>query len=120
MDVRDWNFLEKRLAELGSLGDDLKSSGVAEKIALTAFFWTLIQYHESGDETMFRAGAMSLPDHLTPLNRERVEQISRVLDEWLKGQDASAHPCYADLRRVIDVGLHATTHPVFEPRGYEP
>jgi hypothetical protein len=120
MDVRNWDFLERRLAELGSLGNDLKSSGFAEKIALTAFFWTLIQYQDSSDEKMFRAGAISLPDYLTSFNRERVEAICRVLDEWLKAQDADAHPCYADLRRVVDVGLHATTHPLFEPRKYDP
>jgi hypothetical protein len=119
MDVRNWDFLEKRLAELGSLGDDLKSSGFAEKIALTAFFWTLLQYYESSDDKMFRAGAMSLPDYLTSFNRAKVEAVSRVLDEWLKEQDAS-HPHYADLRRVVDVGLRATSHPLFDPRKYEP
>jgi hypothetical protein len=119
MDVRNWDFLDKRLAELGSLGNDLKSSGVAEKIALTAFFWTLIQYQDSSDEKALGAGAISLPDYLTSFNRERVEVISRVLDEWLKEQDAS-HPHYADLRRVVDVGLRAKTHPLFDPRKFEP
>ncbi len=104
---------------MGSLGSDLKSSGFAEKIAFTAFFWTLIQYHEAEDDTGFRAGAISLPDYLTSFNREKVEAVSRILDEWMKEQDASAHPRYADLRRVVDIGLQASTHPLFGPRKFK-
>jgi hypothetical protein len=118
VDVRNWDFLDKRLAEMGSLGSDLKSSGFAEKIAFTAFFWTLIQYHEAEDEIGFRTGAISLPDYLTPFNREKVETVSRILDAWMSEQDASAHPRYADLRRVVDIGLQATTHPLFGPRKF--
>jgi hypothetical protein len=119
MDVRNWDFLDRRLAELGSLGNDLKSSGFAEKIALTAFFWTLIQYHDSGNDVSFRKGAISLPDYLTPFNREKVEAVSRLLDTWMAGQDPAAHPRYADLRRAVDIGLQATTHPLFDPRKHE-
>jgi hypothetical protein len=119
MDVRNWDFLNKRLEEMGSLGSDLKSSGFAEKIAFTAFFWTLIQYYEAEDDIGFRTGAISLPDYLTPFNREKVAAVSRILDEWLNEQDASAHPHYDDLRRVVDIGSQATTHPLFGPRQYK-
>jgi hypothetical protein len=118
MDVRNWNFLDKRLRELGLISSDFSSSGFAEKIAFTAFFWTLIQYHHSQDEMAFRAGAMSLPDHLTSGNLEQIETISSLLDEWLAGQAEDAHPHYADLRKVIDLGLQATTHPLFTPRSF--
>jgi hypothetical protein len=120
MDVRNWEFLDRRLAELGSLGEDLRASGFAEKIALTAFFWTLIQYHEATSESAFRTGAMSLPDYLTPQNRETVEAISRTLEDWMKVQDAEAHARYASLRQVVDIGLQATTHPLLEPRKFKP
>jgi hypothetical protein len=120
MDVRNWEFLEQRLAELGSLGQELKGSGFAEKIALTAFFWTLIQYHEAEDDKIFQAGAMSLPDYLTPANRAKVEAICRVLDEWIKSEAVEDHPRFAELRRTIDIGLQATTHPLLEPRKFKP
>lgn len=116
MDVRNWDFLDKRLAELGTISDDFASSGFAEKIAFTAFFWMLLQYDQSEDESAFKAGAMSLPDHLTPANLARIEDICAVLDLWLAAQDAAAHPHYHDLRKAVDLGLQATTHPLFEPR----
>ncbi|MBN1563928.1 MAG: hypothetical protein JXA10_08815 [Anaerolineae bacterium] len=118
MDVRNWDFLEKRLDELGTISSDFSRSGFAEKIAYTAFFWMLIQYHASENDMVFKAGAMSLPDHLTPGNLEQIETISQELDAWLADQDEDAHPRYADLRRVIDMGLQATTHPLFTPRSF--
>jgi len=116
MDVRNWTFLEKRLDELGTIKGELSSGGYAEKIAYTAFFWTLIQYHISEDDTMFRAGAMSLPDYLTPANRETIETICNALSDWLAEQPPDSHPRIADLRAVLDVGMQATTHPMFDPR----
>jgi hypothetical protein len=116
MDPRNWEFLDKRLAELGTITDELRDVGLGQKIAFTAFFWTLIQYHDSDSEDMFKAGAMSLPDHLTPNNRQKIEDICQILDEWLAGQAPDSHPRYADLRRALDLGLQATTHPLFEPR----
>ncbi len=120
MDVRNWDFLDKRLAELGSISRELSGSGFAAKIAYTAFFWTLLQYHQSQDEAGFHKGAMSLPDHLTPENLARIERISHELDAWMATQDPAAHPRFADLRAAVDLGLQATSHPLFEPRRYEP
>jgi hypothetical protein len=115
MDVRDWKFLEKQLDELGSISQELAQSGFAEKIAYTAFFWTLLSYYESADERAFKAGAMSLPDHLTPNNRQKIETMCGALDQWLCAQDPASHPRSADLARVVHLGLQATTHPLFDP-----
>ncbi len=120
MDVRNWEFLDKRLAELGSISHELSGSGFAAKIAYTAFFWTLLQYHQSEDEAGFHKGAMSLPDYLTPANRTYIETISRELDAWMATQDPADHPRFPDLRAAVDIGLQAATHPLFEPRRYEP
>lgn len=120
MDVRNWEFLERRLAELGTMSDELSGSGQAQKIAFTAFFWTLIQFQDSETDENYKVGAMSLPDYLTPANREKIERICQLLDTWLTGQDKDAHPRYAALRKAVDIGLQATTHPLFEPREYRP
>ena len=117
MDVRNWEFLDDTLASLGAIEKDLSSSGFAEKIAYTAFFWSLIQYHDSEEAGAFRASTLSLPDYLTPANRAKVEHISHVLDAWMQTQDPGAHPAYAKLRSVVEIGLQATTHPIFDPRG---
>ncbi len=118
MDVRNWAFLEKRLNELGTIKGELSSGGFAEQIAFTAFFWTLIQFNASDSEEMFRAGAMSLPDYLTPANRQTIESICHTLGAWLDEQPPDSHPRYADLRAVVEIGKQATTHPLFEPRTY--
>lgn len=115
MDVRNWHFLSKQLDQLGAISDELTHSGFAEKIAYTAFFWTLIQYHTNDDPEAYAQGAMSLPDHLTPGNRMTIEDICRLLDTWLGEQDPG-HPDYEKLRRVIDIGLQASTTPILDPR----
>ncbi len=116
MDVRNWAFLEKRLDELGAIRGELSGGGFAEQIAFTAFFWTLIQFSASENEDLFRAGAMSLPDYLTPANRKTIESICHTLDAWLVDQAPDSHPRYADLRAVVEIGKQATIHPLFEPR----
>lgn len=116
MDVRNWDFLSKQLAQLGAISHELSHSGFAEKIAYTAFFWTLIQYHTSDDPEAYTKGAMSLPDHLTPANRATIEEICRLLDEWLATQEPDSHPDYETLRRVIDMGLQASTLSFLDPR----
>lgn len=118
MDVRNWEFLDKRLAELGTISEDFARSGFAQQIAFTAFFWMLLQYDAAEDDTAFKAGAMSLPDHLTLGNRARIEEICEVLDPWIAEQDADAHPRLDDLRTVIEIGSQATQHPAFEPRDF--
>ncbi|MBI5958819.1 MAG: hypothetical protein HY866_08795 [Chloroflexi bacterium] len=113
MDVRNWEFLDKQLAQLGDISRELAGSGIADKIAYTAFFWVLITYHASADDKIFQAGAMSLPDHLTPTHRTKIEAICADLDTWLRRQDVTDHPQAAALRQAIDLGLQATTHPLF-------
>jgi hypothetical protein len=116
MDVRNWDFLSTQLDQLGAISSELSRSGFAEKIAYTAFFWTLIQYHTSDDPEDYVKGAMSLPDHLTPGNRTTIEDICRLLDEWLNTQEPDSHPQYEKLRRVIDLGLQASTLSMLDPR----
>jgi hypothetical protein len=118
MDVRNWAFLEKRLNELGTIKGELSSGGFAEQIAYTAFFWTLLQFYSSDDEDRFRAGAMSLPDYLTPANRKTIETICHSLEAWLATQPPDSHPQIANLRAVIEIGKQATIHPLFEPRKF--
>lgn len=118
MDVRNWEFLSDQLSQFDAISKELSGSGVADKIAYTAFFWTLIQYHESDGEIDYSRGAMSLPDHLTPGQRATIEHISALLDAWLKSQAADSHPQYASLRRIVDIGLQATTAPIFDPRSF--
>jgi hypothetical protein len=113
MDVRNWEFLDKQLAQLGDISRELAGSGTADKIAYTAFFWILITYHISDDENIFQAGAMSLPDYLTPAYRTKIESLCEELDTWLRGQDVTAHPNAEVLRQAINLGLQATTHPLF-------
>lgn len=112
MDVRNWDFLGKQLAQLGDISRELAGSGSADKIAYTAFFWVLISYHESAEEKIFQAGAMSLPDQLTQAHRAKIETISRLLDDWLRDQPAD-HPHAAALHQALQLGLQATTHPLF-------
>ena len=63
---------------------------------------------------------MSLPDHLTPANRQKIEAMCRTLEQWLREQDPASHPRYADLYKVVHLGLQATTHPLFDPGHYAP
>jgi hypothetical protein len=114
MDVRNWEFLANALKNLETIEKELSSSLAGKRIAYTAFFWSLIQYHDSDDEDNYKIGAMSLPDHMTPGNRERIEQIAQELDAWLQTQASDAHPDYEALQKVIAIGLQASSHPVFE------
>jgi hypothetical protein len=116
MDVRNWEFLAPQLDQFTAISNELASSGSGERIAYTAFFWTLLQYHGSDEGGDYTRAAMSLPDHLLQGHRETVEAISADLDKWLRAQSPDSHPQYTDLRRVVDVGLQATTSPIFEPR----
>ncbi len=116
MDVRNWDFLAQQLDQFTAINNELAGSGYGEKIAFTAFFWTLIQYHQSDEGGDYTRAAMSLPDHLLPVHRQTVEAISALLDDWLNDQDPESHPQVDELRRVVDVGLHATTSPIFDPR----